>query len=111
MSIDWTQMETAETRAAAMLEAAREGASLSRIDFAIATWQAGLITEPEMDAWLGSNTLPAIAVTALATVADPTERAIARARFLASQSIERRNPLLDLFGLPDAQVDALFGIG
>lgn len=112
--IDWTMMKTAEQRAAQSLDARRAQASLSRLDFALAAWGAGLITEAERDEWLAGGKLPGIVVAALDQIDDDKQRSIARARVVATQEVERNTPLIRLMqaalDLTDAQIDTMFGI-
>lgn len=110
MNIDWTQLETAETRKAAR----RAGVSLSRSQFAIAAKRAKLVTPKEAKDWAAGNALPAIAAQALQALPTQDERDDAEIVFLAAATINRADPMVALMqntlGLTDTQVDALFGI-
>ncbi|MBY6113283.1 hypothetical protein KUW09_04910 [Mameliella alba] len=113
-NVDWNRVVTAEDKAAQGLQVAREGARMSRLDFALAMRTGGVITKAEAAAWLADGTLPPVAQAAIATIADQAKRDEAELRFIAAAEIERQSPLITLVqaqvGLTDAQVDALFGI-
>lgn len=112
--IDWTLMRTPETAAAEALASKREAASLSRMAFAIAAKRAKIVTPQEAKDWAAGNSLPAVAVSALGTIADQDERDEAEIILLAAGTIARADPMIALLqqtaALTDAQVDALFGI-
>lgn len=105
--IDWSRKENPA------LAEARRGASLSAVDFAIAALGAGLITEAEAEGWVTGNAIPAVVVSALATLPEE-QRVAARLRMIGPTTVRRDSPFIALLaghiGLTDAQVDALFGI-
>ena len=96
MSIDWTQMKTAEQLAADKLQDARESASLSRADFKI-----GLLEMGELDA-------------VKAVMADPDTDPRVVILWEDAERFNRMHPDLLSFaqamGYTDEQMDALFGV-
>lgn len=119
IAVDWSQLVTAEDKAAAGLHSIREAASLSLGDFAVNAAQLGYITLEEAEAWAISNQLPAQLQAALALIPDEEDRLKARVSLAKpTEPIARLAPRLPFvaqaFGVPadqvDAALDALFGI-
>jgi len=96
---------TPEELQAAVLEYERSRMVTTRGKFAVAAFNAGLITELEAEAWAGGNALPALVQPYLSTLEDKVEA-------LAAPNIRRTAPLIvalqSNLNLTDEQVDALF---
>ena len=96
MSIDWTQMKTAEQIAADKLQDARESASLSRADFKL-----GLLDMGELDA-------------VKAVMADPGTPERIVIMWEDSGRFNRMHPDLlsfaQVMGYTESQLDQLFGV-
>lgn len=104
---------TPEEIAEAELIEWRQSAYISQVNFGIAVMLAGIVTEAEAEAWVSGTGLPTVVQSALDTIPDPTEKAIAKLRVRGSTTVYRNDPMV-LFlqshlGLSDAQVDSLFG--
>lgn len=104
------------------LQAWRQTANLSDIQFAIALSLPlpPFITEPiltttEAEAWVARGEIPALGLAALAMIENPIERQIARIRFAGARVINRLDPFILLLqaylDLPDEVLDALFQFG
>lgn len=100
---------------AEILAAERAAMVLSRLQFALQALAAGKMTAGEAEAFVGPRTIPALGEAALALIADPQVRAVARIRFAGAQVIERADPLVPLLQVAadwtDAQVDQFFRDG
>lgn len=98
----------------AELAAERARMVLSRAQFATAAFLEELITEEEATAYAGAGTLPAFAVTAIATLPQP-QQAPARILAAGAREIARSNQLIALMqaalDMPDEDVDELFNVG
>lgn len=110
-AIDWSQMLTAQAREAARYEAWREGASLPRVQLAIALQREGLIDEVGMvDA--ASGRIPAELSGALDGM-DAGARAEVVAHFAGSDRIARSHPFVTLIEaegtLATSRIDEAFG--
>jgi hypothetical protein len=96
MSIDWTQMKTAEQLAADKLQDARESAFLSRADFKL-----GLLEMGELDA-------------VKAVMADPDTDPRVVILWEDSERFNRMHPdllqLAEVMGYTETKLDMLFGI-
>ncbi len=101
-------------RAAAAIGIERQEMVLTRVQFAIAAFAAGIITEQEAEDWAGPGTLPALAMSAIATL-DPADQGPARIRFRGANEIRRTDAFIALLqaaaSLTDTQVDDLFRAG
>lgn len=91
----------------------RDTAELDREGFAVAAWERAWITETEAEQWLAGNAIPAIAQTALDSIADPTARARAKISIFGQQYIRRKSTLILTIqtqqGISDADLDDAFG--
>lgn len=113
-NIDMSQLCTAEDKAAAALQAARDAAVLDRFEFAMAAAQANFITFEEAAQWAAGNAMPA-AVQAVLDTLSAAEKGPATLDVLARPVIRRTGNLMPAiaaaFETDDAGLDALFGIG
>lgn len=101
-----------KTKANEELNAWRETAYVSQVNFGIAIMMAGIVTEEEAEGWVTGNSIPPIVQSALDTITDPNDRAVAKLKIRGSTTVYRNDPMV-LFlqqhlGLSDAQVDSLF---
>jgi hypothetical protein len=97
-----------------ILEAWRNTAELTNIQFAIALTMLGVITADEAEAWVGAGVIPTLAIAALNLIPSTQIRAIARIRFAGARTIARRDAFLPLLAaitdppMTDEQIDQIF---
>lgn len=92
-----------------------EDIELSRLQFALACFGAGIISATEAEEFASGGALPQIAVDALNSIPDATARTVARIRFRSADKIARTNEFIPILqvqaDLTVAQVDDLFRSG
>lgn len=109
----WTVREKTPEELEGEVHSRREGMRVERWQFAAACLSERIISPAEAESWAPGNALPARVETALAaTLKSPAQLAGARIRALASPTIRRNNPLIDIlrvaFSLTEERVDDLF---
>lgn len=120
---EWTVETIAEPEPPAeptpeeLLQIWRQQTSLTDIQFALVLTLNGLMTAVEAEAWVGSGTIPPLALNAINSIEDPAVRLMARIRFAGARTIERLDPFIPLLAasvtppLTDEQIDGLFQQG
>ena len=92
----------------------RQIAVMSREDFAVASAQAGWISEAEAEEWAAGAAIPSFVADVINSVVPQEERLSTRIRIRTQPDIARNGSLIPALkaelNITDAELDALFGL-